>query len=289
MQVWGPGLSTRGDYPLSDVWRKREVWIFLCLIVVINSLFIAGINSGLLPARLYNVGRFFLLGVTLASVVFAIRRLAGLRELVRSLSVWRVNPLWYVLALLWAPSLATLVLAVKSLLTGENAFEALTYHLVLNVGMMRTVVIASFVGEIVWVAYSIGTLSKRFGMLAGSLIVGGFWTLWWVPMVLFGRGIIPELPLGPLFVSMLGIATMCGFVYLTSRSGPVVLLLQIMVNVSFLVFPIVPTSGGNPTYLAFSLTYLLASLTLFVLFGPRPLFGRPVAAAGGETAEAAIA
>lgn len=259
---------------MEDVWKKREVWIFLCLIVLVNSLFIVGINSGLLPPRLYNVGRFVLLGLTLATVVFTIRRFDGLRELVRSLSVWRVNPLWYLLALLWAPSLAILFLAAKSLLTGENAFEALTYGLVQRPSIMRTVIIASFIGEIVWVAYSINTLSKRFGMLAGSLIVGGFWTLWWVPMALFGKGIVPELPILPLFVSMLGIATMCGFVYLSSRSGPAVLLLQVMVNTSFLIFPVVPTNGGTPTYLAFSATYLLASLTLFILFGPRPLLGR---------------
>ena len=265
---------------------KREIWIFLFLIVVVNSLFIFGINSGVLPLRLYNLGRFLLLGFTLASVVFAIRGLEGLRGLVRSLSVWRVNPLWYLLALLWAPSLSMLFLAGKSLLTGTNAFEAVHFGLVLRPGMLRTVLVASFIGEIVWVAYSIATLAGRHGMLAGSMIVGLFWTLWWVPMVLFGKGVVPELPLAPLLVSMLGVATMCGFVYLSSRSGPVVLLLQIMVNVSFLVFPIVPTSGGVPTYLAFSATYLLASLALFILFGPRPLFGPPREASEAETAPA---
>jgi hypothetical protein len=273
---------------LNEVWKKREVWIFLCLIVVVNSLFIGAINSGLLPLRLYNVGRFLLLGITLAVVVFAIRGVGGLRELVRSLSVWRVNPLWYVLALLWAPSLSILFLTGKSLLTGVNAFETVSYDLALRPAMIRTIVIASFIGEIVWVAYSINTLSKRFGMLAGSLVVGGFWTLWWVPMALFGKGIVPELPLFPLLVSMVGVATMCGFVYLSCRSGPVVLLLQIMVNTSFLIFPIVPTHGGTPTYLAFSATYLIAALTLFVLFGPRPLFGRPTRAPAGQAADAAV-
>lgn len=273
---------------MSDVWRKREVWIFLCLIVVVNSLFIIGINSGVLPLRLYNLGRFLLLGLTLASVVFVIRRFAGLRELVSSLSVWRVNPLWYLLALFWQPAVATVFLAGKSLLTGTNAFEALTFALVVQPSIMRTALIASFIGEVVWVAYSIGTLSKRFGMLAGSLIVGGFWTLWWVPMVLFGKGIVPDLPLLPLLIGMLGIATMCGFVYLSSRSGPVVLLLQIVSNTSALIFPLAPTNGGTATYLAFTVTYLVASLTLFVLFGPRPLFGRPRVAASGQTAEAPI-
>lgn len=271
---------------MNDVWKKREVWIFLCLIVVVNSLFIAGINSGLLPLRLYNLGRFLLLGLTLVAVVFAFRRFTGLRELVRSLSVWRVNPLWYVLALLWAPLNATLFLAAESLLTGQNAFEGLTFRLVQQLSIMRGVFIAAFIGEIVWVAYSINTLANRTGMLAGSLIVGGFWTLWWVPIVLFGQGIVPELPLLPLLVGMLGIATMCGFVYLSSHSGPVVLLLQIMVNTTFLVFPVVPTNGGNLTYLGFSATYLIASLALFILFGPRPLFGPPQTADSSETAKA---
>jgi len=274
---------------LNDIWKRREVWIFLCLIVVVNSLFIAGINSHMVPFHLYNVGRFILLGSTLACVVFAIRGFSGVRELVGSLSAWRVNPLWYLLGLCWAPSLAIVFLAGKSLLTGTNAFANMTFELVERPSMMRTVVIASFIGEIVWVAYSIGTLSKRFGMLAGSLIVGAFWTMWWVPMALFGKGILTDLPILPLFVSMLGIATMCGFVYLSSRSGPAVLVLQIMVNTSFLIFPVVPASGGLPTYLAFSATYLLASLTMFALFGPRPLFGRPLAAPADPAAEAAAA
>ena len=271
---------------MNEAWRKREVWIFLFLIVVVNTLFVRGIATGELPVRLYNLGRFLLLGFTLASVVFAFRRIQGLRDLVRSLSVWRVNPLWYLLALLWAPSLSVVVLAAKSLLTGSNAFASVNLGLLMHVGLLRTVVIASFIGEIVWVSYSIDTLSKRFGLLAGSLIVGGFWTLWWVPMVLLGKGVVPELPILPLFVSMLGIATMCGFIYSSSRSGPVVLCLQIMVNVSFLVFPIVPTSGGVATYFAFSATYLVAAISMFVLFGRRPLFGRlPVA----DTTEPAVA
>ncbi len=258
---------------MDDIRGRREVWVFLCLIVVVNALFIGGIAADFLPDGLYNVGRFALLGLTLATVVFAFRRTAGLRALIHSLSVWRVNPLWYLLALLWAPTISILVLAAKSVLTDTNAF-VLNTELISRPSVMRTVFIGSFIGEIVWVSYSIDTLSKRFGVLLGAMTVGVFWTLWWVPMVMFGVGITPDLPMLPLLISMLGIAVMCGFVYSSSRSGPVVLLLQIMVNTSFLVFPIVPTSGGNPTYLAFSITYLIAALTLFMLFGPRPLFGK---------------
>jgi membrane protease YdiL (CAAX protease family) len=264
---------------LSDIWRKREVWIFLCMIVLVNSLFVVGLNAELLPFRLYNLGRFLLLGLTLATVVFFFRGPAGLRDLVRSLSVWRVNPLWYLLALVWAPMLCTVFLIGKSLLTGTNAFTGVTFGLVTQFGIMRTVVIASFIGEIVWVAYSIATLSKRFGTLGGSLIVGAFWGFWWFPMILLNKGVVPDLPMAQFLGGMLGIATMCGFVYLSSGSGLVVLLLQIMVNTSFLIFPTAPTNGGGLTSLAFAATYLVASMTLFLLFGPRPLFTRRAVAA----------
>ena len=90
--------------------------------------------------------------------------------------------------------------------------------------------------------------------------------------MILGVGVVPELPVLALMFNALGVAVMCGFIYSRTGSGPVVLLLQIMLNSSALVLPIVPTNGGIPTYWAFALTYLSASLLLFLFFGPRPLF-----------------
>lgn len=262
---------------MRDSLKRFEVWIFLVLIVIENTLFIRAIVEGILPQRAYNMGRFALLGSTLALVVFAFRGLAGLKSLVASLGVWRVHPLWFLFVFCWAPSISVLVLSVKSLITGQNEFT-LTFWALLQPGGIRTLLIAALVGEIVWVNYGVDTLSKRFGLLPGAAIVGFFWTAWWVPIAIYGAGVIPELPIIPLFFGMTGIALMCGFIYHNTHSGPVVLLLQIMVNLCFLILPIVPTNGGEGTYLAFSLTYLGAVLLLYLLFGPRPLFGRPVLA-----------
>lgn len=100
---------------LNEAWQKREFWVFLCLIAVVNSIFIGSIAAGVRPERVQNVVCILLQGLALATVVFAFRRLEGLRELVRSLGVLRVDPRWYLLTL-----------TAKNLWSGANAFEIST-------------------------------------------------------------------------------------------------------------------------------------------------------------------
>ncbi len=249
---------------------ETEVWTFLILIVLVNAAFVWGIDNEVLPQRLYNLGRFLLLGLTLVAVVIAFRGTGGLLSLIRPMAVWRLSPGWYLFALLCAPALCILTLAGKAAITGE-AFSP-NFHIAGDPSKMRTVVIGSFVGEIVWVSYSLSRLSRRFTLFEASLIVGVFWTLWWTPIVLLGIGVIPGLPLVALLINMLGIAVMCGFVYAKTGSGLIVLILQIMVNSSILIFPVNPVDGGIPTYWAFSAVYAFAALVVAMAFGPKPLF-----------------
>jgi membrane protease YdiL (CAAX protease family) len=257
-----------------DVVRPKidyELWCFLCLIVLANTAFILSITHGLLPERLYGQGRFVLLGLVLIGVVSLFRGSEALWDLIRPMAVWRVSPVWYLLALAWAPVMAITVLLVKSAVTGENALSVDSF-LFGRPRLFVTVILASFVGEIVWVSYSIGRLSRRYNALTSSLIVGVFWSLWWVPIVILGQGVIPGLPLGGLVVSMLGVAAMCGFVYAKTGSGLVVLLLQVTMNSSLLVFPVLPTTGGLATYWGYSIFYLAAVLLLYWSVGPRSLW-----------------
>lgn len=255
--------------------RAAEVWVFLCLIVMVNVAFLCGIHYELLPQRIYMLGRFALLGGTLAAVVMIFRGWEGILDLLRPMLVWRISPAWFLLALAWAPAMCVIFLLGKGWLTGTDALVP-EFATVAMPKVMITVLIASFVGEIVWVSYAIGRLSKRFTTLVAGLIVGTFWTAWWTPIVIFNIGVIPGLPIGGLLISMLGVATICGFVYTKTRSGLVVLVLQATFNSSLLVFPVTPTSGGIPTFVAFSAFYLVVALILHGVFGPRPYFQREI-------------
>jgi membrane protease YdiL (CAAX protease family) len=258
--------------PIRDLVRRHEVTIALCLIVTINAIFVAGIATKLLPEGLYYYGRFLLLGSVLGGVVFFGSGFKGILDLLRPMAKWRIAPGWYLLVLLWPALVSILVLAGKGVLTGKGLAEiALDFSLVSQPNVARTILIGAFVGEIVWVSYAIRRLSGRFTPFVGSQIVGTVWTLWWMPMVILNVGVIPGIPPLALFLSMLGIAAMCSFIYSHTRSGIAVLALQVMVNSSALVFPVMPTSGGIPTFIAYSAAYYAAVLLLYVLFRPKPI------------------
>jgi len=252
--------------------RRHEVVIALCLIVVVNALFVGGIAAKLLPDRLYYLGRFLLLGSVLGGVVLVGSGIRGLLELLKPMTRWRISPVWYLLAFLWPGLIGILTLAGKGLLTGTGLAEiSWDFSVISQPNVIRTVLIGAFIGEIVWVSYAIRKLSTRFTPFVGSQIVGTVWTLWWMPMVILDVGVIPGIPPLSLFLSMLGIAAMCSFIYSHTKSGIAVLILQVMVNSSALIFPVIPTTGGIPTFVAYSAVYYVCVLLLYARFGPRPI------------------
>lgn len=260
-------------HPIRELVRRHEVAIALVLIVAINAAFIAGIATEILPMGLYYHGRFLLLGSVLGGVVLFGSGIKGILELLGPMARWRIRPGWYLLALLWPALVSTLVLAVKGVSKGRGLAEIdLDFSVVTQPSVVRTILFGALVGEIVWVSYAIRKLSGRFTPFVGSQIVGIVWTLWWLPMVILNVGVIPGIPPLTLFPSMLGIAAMCSFIYSHTKSGLAVLTLQVMVNSCALVFPVMPASGGVPTFVAYSAAYYAGVLLLYFIFGPKPVW-----------------
>lgn len=252
--------------------RKYEVWCLLGLIILINAIFVTCIVWDILPKRLYNFGRFLLLGVVLFGGVFLARGWDGVKGLVTPMLKWRRSPLWYLGALFVNAVICGLFLAVKGAVLGTGVFDiGVTFDLVRRPHVLLTVGIGSFIGEIVWISYAVTRLSKQVTSFEAALIVGAVWTAWWMPMVIYNFGVIPNLPFGALLINQTGIALICTLVYIRSQSGLVVLCMQMMFNLTVLAFPVTPLAGGVGTYWAFAGTYFCAALLMFVIFGPKPM------------------
>jgi hypothetical protein len=256
--------------------RKYEVWWFLGLIVLVNAVFVSGIGSEILPRRLFFNGRFALLAGVLVGVVLIARGWPGIVDLLRPMVQWRRAPGWYLFVVLWNPVICLLVLAVLYTLN-RNAMPEFSpnFALVARPNIIKAVLVSAFIGEIVWISYAIRRLSISFTPYVSALIVGVVWAAWWAPMVLYQIGTVPDLPLGALLFNQMGIAAMCAFVYVHTKSGLLVLCLQVTFNFTILVLPITPSVGGVTTYWVFALTYFCAASLLFVIFGPKPLFAAP--------------
>ena len=254
------------------MFRKYEIWLFLSLIIVANTLFVSGMVLDVLPRGLYSYGRFALLGALLLGVVLAARGLAGVDDLLRPMLEWHRHVGWYIFVLLWTPVICAFVLLARWAFDATSPDFAADFSLVTRPSVMMILFFSSFVGEMVWISYSVRRLSMQFTPYVSALIVGAFWTAWWLPMAIYNFGIIPDLPLLALLFNQVGVALAGTFVYMHTKSGFLVLGLQLMFNTSILVLPITPGVGGVATYWAFAVTFFIATSLLFVIFGPKPLF-----------------
>ena len=254
---------------------RGEVFFFLIAIVVANLIFVGAAAQGYFGGGAYNYGRFLLLGGTLFVIVFAIRGRAGLAEILAPLFRWRVHPKWYLFAVLWPVVIGLLVLGIK-ILTTEFRFADLSFEtrLLMRPGILFTVAFGALVGEIVWVSYSIQRLSRFMTVFVASLVVGAFWTLWWMPMAYFDYGIVPGLEPLPLLINQTGVALVCGLLYYHTKSAFCVLIMQFCVNASLIVLPVLPTTGGTGTYLFFAITYVVMAVLAYVVLGPKPLLSK---------------
>ena len=261
---------------MTNLRHKYEVWIFLTLIVLVNAVFVTAVVNEVLPQAVYGLGRFVLLGTVLFGLVFMVRGWEGVLDILRPMIEWKRSPLLYLFAISWTVALCVIVLVARDIAVGNNLLtgDALRAGMakLAHPKLILTLLVSSFIGEMVWVSYAVRRLSRQFTHYVSALIVGAVWTMWWLPMAIHNFGIIPDLPLIALLFNQMGIAAMCALVYYHTRSGLLVLLMQIMFNATILVFPVTPTVGGAGTYWAFALTYFCAATLLFIRFGPGPLF-----------------
>lgn len=129
----------------------------------------------------------------LAAYVISARLSArrGVRELLRPLSAWRVQPVWYLLALgLWP----ALVLAANTL--APLLGEAVPRTLIVPNGPWLVLEVESYLWfalyggplneEPGWRGFALPRLQQRHSPLVASLVVGALWGLWHLPMHLMG-------------------------------------------------------------------------------------------------------
>ncbi|MBL8057997.1 MAG: CPBP family intramembrane metalloprotease [Anaerolineales bacterium] len=124
---------------------------------------------------------------------------AGLGDLLRRLTVWRVGLVWYLFALAW-PALLSLATTGLHLLLGGAApdFSRSPFHQLYPlppelktvsplaflpaVFLQQTLLGSSMGEEPGWRGYALPRLLERFGPLWSSILLGALWVVWHLPL-----------------------------------------------------------------------------------------------------------
>ena len=254
---------------MRDFIKKNELWIFLVLGPIVNVFYVYARSLELIPKSIYNNGRFCVLLFFLICLVKYTRGTEGVKDIFRPMLKWKVHPKWYLFTLLFAFVVGGFTLLLKGLYSGDE----ITSFLKINFGVLtkRGVValfVWAFLGEVVWVSYCIRELSKIIKPFYASQIIGLVWTMWWIPIIILGEGVLPGIPVGSLAIFMMGIAGMCTVVYKYTKSGICVLILQFALNISLNALSISPSTGGVATFTAFAIVYFLTMLVFMYFMSP---------------------
>lgn len=210
---------------------------------------------------------------------------AGLTNLFGGFLKWKVHPKWYLLAFSWKflftyVGIGTLVLLGMTTWPGwvvDDFFGGDFSNLrdwLLNLGFIVGI---AFVEETAWMKFCVTRMQEKYSALASCLIIGLAWGLWYLPMLLIGEGVPDGYPWHMFLLSMISLTILLGWTYNMSRSGTILLIMQIVSNCAFFIIPVLPAWwGGDATFVnAFVGVNMTSAVLLTLIFGWRELGTEP--------------
>lgn len=209
----------------------------------------------------------------------------GLRNLFASFLHWRVPAKWYALAFSWKFLYTYIGIGTLAVL-GIRAWPGFVVHDFFGgswVGMKHLLTSLPFiigiaiVEEASWMKFCVTRMQERYSAFVSCLVIGICWGCWYLPMLLVGEG-TPDGYIIPVFLtSMTSLCILLGWAYNMTRSGMVLLVMQIVSNCAFFIVPVLPGWHGlDAAYVnSFVAVNLLVAVLLVVYYGPKELGTRP--------------
>ncbi|MEO7080613.1 MAG: CPBP family glutamic-type intramembrane protease [Flavobacteriales bacterium] len=156
---------------------------------------------------------------------------------------------------------------------------------------MPYIVGIAFVEETAWMKFSVTRLQAKYSALTSCLLVGVGWALWYLPMFLVRQGVPDGYPLPVFMLSMISLTILLGWSYNMTRSGVILLTMQIVSNCAFFIIPVLPGWwNGNAIYInSFVAVNSVVAIGLVVFYGWRELGTSKRAVWGEEHQEVAVA
>lgn len=191
-------------------------------------------------------------------VLAALRGRAEYGEPFRLYLRWQAGAAWWAAALLLWPAMWLATLALGGQLGAELANLAPPLSLLITFAVSF---VAAIPEEVAWRGFILPRLQARWSALAASLIVGVFWALWHLPLLLNLNSPMSAYPLGLFFLDVLGRSVVYAWLFNNTRGSLLfVTLFHAMSN----------TVGTFLGWENIAISYLVAAV-LVIVFGAKHL------------------
>ena len=262
----------RWTRPALLVMKKHPVTGFYILAFAISWL---GLIPGVLGSRgiapfespfVQILGILFSIGPALAAVIMSqvMQGKTGVQNLLKGLLKWRVNLVWYLVAVLGPVVIFVAGQVLTKLMGLTGAPAAIPSNPLLFFVAVLTVILSNTSEEIGWRGFALPHLQKRHNALSATLIVGLLWSLWHLPLVLLTGNPMAQSPL-IWFISIVASAFIYTWLYNSTQGS---ILLVALFHGALNIFGAFIT-GVSP--IAYALLNCVVAIILIAVFGKATL------------------
>lgn len=268
--------------------QRNPVLLFVLLTLGLQGGIVLAVWAMLEPGQrlhedpgMHNVFRmrvFVPLGIAML-ITWYLEGRHGLNNLFIGYTKWKVPAQWYLLAMSWKFLLAWTGIGLVCALT-DAAWpgwfaDGFWWNYLMNLPFIIGI---ALVEETSWIRFSVTRLQMRYSAFWSAFLVGNAWGMWYLPMILIGEGVPKDYPVLVFHACMISLAILLVWVYNTTRSGTVLLLMQILSNTVFMMVDVLPggelKADGTPELryvIGYSYVFVAVSVLLVLVFGIRNL------------------
>lgn len=256
--------------------QKYQILVFVVVMLSVQTT-VAYLVDHQVLRKGYFEWSFLVKPGTALAIIFLLEGKDGIWDVCKSMLRIRLHWGWYAVAFLLMPAILLATVYVHRLLTG-TLHVPVKYDFWSFTGWYpRTwfgMTAMSVADEVAFFSFTYKRLAPRFTGIRAAMITAAIWTISYAPRLSMDSGMMADstMPLWVLGAFFFTVAPICAWVYGSTKSAFLVVVLQLVANFGTLSLPILPVhTGTNWVYITQSVLMAIISVLLVRIYGAKYL------------------
>ena len=191
----------------------------------------------------------------------------GVAALMRKMSHWRVNPLWYAVALI-GPFVLTALAGAAAVAAGAPSPGLGVYSDWSGIltSLLATAVLIGIFEEVGWRGFALPRMQRNHAALSAALLLGMIWAVWHLPELVSDPS---ERELVPYLLAVLAYSVLITWLYNSTRGNlPIVILFHAAINTAAkFLMPEFESQYEATAWWCYAAVYVFAAVAVIAIAG----------------------